>query len=100
MGSLSLSLLNKAIQSTKNSKNVTLKERVFVESAFKLQCYIHKNTLRHTAFLSAILPVGKIVSSSIEKIYFFYYFILLPVQTVGIKIFFHIDLINVLINQS
>jgi len=33
------------------------KECVFVNSAFKLQCHIVKNTLLHTAF-SAILPTG------------------------------------------
>ena len=31
-------------------KKGTLEECVFVESAFKLQCYMHKNTLIHTAF--------------------------------------------------
>ena len=36
---------------------VTLEEGVFVESALKMQCHIHKNTLLHIAF-SAILPAG------------------------------------------
>ena len=40
-----------------NGKKVTVKEWVFVESAFKMQYHIVKNTLPRTAF-SAILPAG------------------------------------------
>lgn len=34
----------------KKAKKVTTGECVFVESAFEIQCYLHNNTLRHTAF--------------------------------------------------
>ena len=39
------------------SRQKTLEEGVFVESAFNMRCHVVKNTLPHTAF-SAILPAG------------------------------------------
>ena len=42
-----------------NREKVTLKEGVFVESVFNVQCHIVKNTLLHTA-VYAILPAGNL----------------------------------------
>jgi len=53
--------LNKMIRCTQNGQNCqknSLKERVFVHLALKLQYYIVKNTLLQTAF-TTILPTGQ-----------------------------------------
>ena len=45
------------VPSRQNRQKVTLEEGVSVESALKIQCHIHTDTLLHIAF-SAILPAG------------------------------------------
>ena len=61
-------ILDESSQPAKSQK-VILEEGVFVESALKMQCHIHKNTLLHIAF-SVILTAGLSLYENLNSLIF------------------------------